>query len=158
MSIQREPIYAALWTLVSADPGNLFITKQRRLLPWANVPAKNQPAMFLSETGGYAGHLGGTRIDYQTNLPVIWTLYADIYIYQYVSNPMIAPGQELNPLIDAVEAALGPNEYVPGMGLVQNLGLPGMVQHARLQGKLQTDEGVLANQALAIMPVEIFCL
>jgi hypothetical protein len=60
----------------------------------------------------------------------------------------------LNPLIDAVEAALAPS---PAAGL-QNLDLPAMVQHAAIAGKIDTDEGALGDQAIAIIPVEILCL
>ena len=41
---------------------------------------------------------------------------------------------------------------------VQDLGLPTMVQHASIAGKIETDEGVLGDQAVAIIPVEILCL
>jgi len=32
-----------------------------------------------------------------------------------------------------------------------------MVQHAYIAGKVETDEGVLGDQAIAIVPVEILC-
>jgi hypothetical protein len=60
----------------------------------------------------------------------------------------------LNPLVDAVEAALMPAATTG----VQDLGLPAMVQHAYIAGKIETDEGVLGDQAVAIIPVEILCL
>ena len=41
---------------------------------------------------------------------------------------------------------------------VQDLGLPAMVQHASIAGKIETDEGALGDQAIAIIPVEILCL
>ena len=41
---------------------------------------------------------------------------------------------------------------------IQNLGLPTMVQHAYIQGKVETDEGVLGDQAVAIIPSEILCI
>jgi hypothetical protein len=36
--------------------------------------------------------------------------------------------------------------------------VPEMVQHAFIAGKITTDEGVLRDQAVAIIPVEILCL
>ena len=60
----------------------------------------------------------------------------------------------LNPLLDAVEAALAPAATTG----VQDLGLPAMVQHAAIAGKIDTDEGTLGDQAVAIIPVEILCL
>ena len=41
---------------------------------------------------------------------------------------------------------------------LQDLGLPAMVQHAYIAGKIETEEGVLRDQAVAIIPVEILCL
>ncbi|HZU90087.1 MAG TPA: hypothetical protein VE993_12595, partial [Stellaceae bacterium] len=115
--IAREPIYAALWALAAgAAP---FATASRRLRHWSDVGAAEQPALFMSEKGGHAAvkALGA---------PVVWTLYADFHVYAFSSDPYAAPAQILNPLLDALEAALAPS---PVTG-IQNLGLPGMVQHA----------------------------
>ena len=84
----------------------------------------------------------------------MWTLYAEFYLYAHSSDPDLAPATILNPLLDALEAALAPS---PMTG-IQNLGLPQMVQHAYIVGKVQTDEGVLGDQAIAIVPVEILCI
>ena len=45
----------------------------------------------------------------------------------------------LNPLLDALVAALAPS---PATG-TQSLGLPVMVEHAYISGKVETDEPVL---------------
>ena len=101
----------------------------------------------MSEKGGHAAtkSLGS---------PIVWTLYAEFYIYAHSSDPYLAPGTILNPLLDALEAALAPS---PTTG-IQNLGLPDMVQHAYIAGKVETDQGVLGDQAIAIVPVEILCI
>ena len=97
---------------------------------------------------------GGTAVIKRLGAPIVWTLHADFYIYVRSSDPYLAPGTILNPLIDALEAALAPS---PTTG-IQNLGLPEMVQHAYIAGKVETDEGVLGDQAIAIVPVEILCV
>ena len=56
-------------------------------------------------------------------------------------------------MLDALEAALAPD---PASG-VQRLAVPDMVSHAYIDGKVETDEGVLGDQAIAIVPVEILC-
>ena len=143
--IIREAIYSALWSM-AAGAAN-FASANRRLRHWADVAAPEQPALFMSEKGGHAvtKALGG---------PTIWTLYADFYVYVHSNDPYLAPAMLLNPLIDALEAALAPS---PATG-IQNLGLPAMVQHAYIAGKVETDEGVLGDQAIAIVPVEILCV
>jgi hypothetical protein len=143
--INRETIYAALWTLGAGAAR--YARADRRLRHWSGVAAAEQPALFMSEKGGRAAikRLGA---------PIVWTLYADFYIYVHSSDPYLAPGTVLNPLIDALEAALAPS---PATG-IQNLGLPEMVQHAYIAGKVETDEGILGDQAIAIVPVEILCV
>jgi hypothetical protein len=143
--IIREQIYTALWAL-GANAAR-FASANRRLRHWTDVAPAEQPALFMSEKGGQAAikKLGA---------PIVWTLYAEFYIYAHSSDPYLAPATILNPLIDAFEAALAPS---PTSG-IQNLGLPQMVQHAYISGKVQTDEGVLGDQGIAIVPVEIFCI
>jgi hypothetical protein len=143
--IRREPVYAALWSLASAAVP--FATAERRLRHWADVSPAEQPALFMSEKGSIAKvkALGA---------PVVWTLFADLYLYAHSSDPYRAPAVILNPLLDAVEAALAP---APATG-IQDLGLPALVQHAYIAGKIETDEGTLGDQAIAIVPVEILCV
>jgi hypothetical protein len=143
--IIREAIYAALWTLGSS--AGSFASANRRLRHWADVAPAEQPALFMSEKGGHAQvkKLGA---------PIVWTLYADFYIYVHSSDPYAAPATIINPLLDALERALAPSAATG----IQNLGLPQMVQHAYIAGKIETDEGVLGDQAIAIVPVEILCV
>jgi hypothetical protein len=143
--IIREAIYSALWVLGSGAA--TFASSNRRLRHWADVAPAEQPALFLSEKGGHA-------VIKALGAPIIWTLYADFYIYVHSDDPYAAPATILNPLLDALEQALAPS---PVTG-IQNLGLPDMVQHAYIVGKIETDEGVLGDQAIAIVPVEILCV
>jgi hypothetical protein len=142
--INREAIYSALWTLAAGAAR--FASANRRLRHWSDVAPAEQPALFMSEKGGYAAikALGA---------PTVWTLYADFYIYVHSSDPYATPTTILNPLLDALEAALAP---VAATG-VQNLGLPGMVSHAYIAGKIETDEGIIGDQAIAIVPIEVLC-
>ncbi|HEX5319802.1 MAG TPA: hypothetical protein VFW46_11630 [Stellaceae bacterium] len=141
----REAIYAALFERVAAAGG--FVTIGRRLRHWSDVTPAEQPALFMSQKTEAAAvkALGA---------PVVWTLSVDLYVYAHSSDPYLAPAAILNPLIDAVEAALAPD---PATG-IQDLGLPGRVQHTTIAGRIDTDEGVLGDQAVAIVPVEILCV
>ena len=143
--IDREAIYAALWTLGAGSSS--FASANRRLRHWSDVAAVEQPALFMSEKGGHA-------VVKVLGAPIVWTLYADFYIYAHSSDPYTAPATVLNPLIDSLEEALAPS---PATG-IQHLGLPEMVQHIYLAGKIETDEGVLGDQAIAIVPIEILCV
>lgn len=143
--IIREAIYSALWVLGSG--AGSFASSNRRLRHWADVAPAEQPALFMSEKGGNA-------VVKALGAPILWTLYADFYIYVHSDDPYAAPATILNPLLDALEQALAPSPATA----IQNLGLPDMVQHAYIAGKVETDEGVLGDQAIAIVPVEILCV
>jgi len=145
--IDREAVYSALWDLVSGAAK--FATKSRRLRHWSDVSPAEQPALFMSQKA-----MVGAKHQDAVDAPTVWTLEADFYIYVHSSDPYASPAILLNPLIDAVEAALLPD---PLTGR-QQLTLPEMVMHAYINGRIETAEGVLGDQELAIIPVEILCV
>jgi hypothetical protein len=143
--IEREQIYAALFARAASAAH--FVTVARRLRHWSELTPAEQPALFMRQKSEIATvpTLGA---------PTVWTLMVQLHLYAHAGDPYVAPASILNPLIDAVEAAFAPSAAT---GL-QNLGLPAMVRHAYIAGKIETDEGVLRDQAVAVMPVEILCL
>ena len=143
--IAREPIYAALFQLAANAAG--FATVDRRLRHWSDVGPAEQPALFQCQTRE-------TATVHALGAPTVWTLAVELYLYAHSSDPYQAPAAVLNPLLDAVTAALAPD---PATG-IQDLGLPAMVRHAQISGRIDTDEGTLGDQAIAIVPVEILCL
>ena len=142
--IAREEIYAALFARVAGAAD--FVTIGRRLRHWSGVAPAEQPALFMRQKREIA------RVP-TLGAPTLWTLFVELYLYAHSSNRLVAPASVLNPLVDAVEATLAP----PPVG-AQDLGLPSLVQHAYIAGRIETDEGVLRDQAVAIIPVEILCL
>ena len=143
--IERESIYAALFARVGGAAQ--FVTAARRLRHWSDLTPAEQPALFMRQRAEVAAVP-------TVGAPTVWTLIVDLYLYAHASGPYVAPATVLNPLIDAVEATLAP---LLATG-VQDLGLPTLVQHAYIAGKIAMDEGVLRDQAVAIIPVEILCL
>ena len=143
--INREPIYAALFGLIETAAD--FAVVDRRLRHWSDVAPAEQPALFMAQKTELASikTLGASTV---------WTLAVDLYVYVHSSDPYLAPATVMNPLLDAVEAALAPSATT---GL-QDLGLPATVQHAYITGKIETDEGVLGDQAVAVIPIEILCV
>ena len=135
----RERIYAALFALVAGAAD--FVTVSRRLRHWTDVGAAEQPALFQIQKSETA--------EERAKLPAKWRAAVDLYLYAQAPDELTAPATVTNPLIDAVEAALAPDPVTN----VQSLG--GLVAHCWIAGKIQTDEGVLGGQAVAIVPVEI---
>ncbi len=131
--MNREPIYAALFAaLASAAP---FVTASRRLRHWSDVGPAEQPALFVAQR--------------RKGLPPKWTLALEVFIYVHAPDDVTPPASALNPLLDAVEAVLAPADPAAA----QTLG--GLVEHAWIAGKIETDEGVLGGQAVAIIPIEV---
>jgi len=140
--MNREPIYSALFATVAAAAN--FVTASRRLRHWGDVGPAEQPALFQAQKSETAKRARG--------LPPRWTLEVELYVYAQAPDELTAPATVINPLLDAVEAALAPS----GADLAtatQTLG--GLVSHCWIAGKIQTDEGVLGGQAVAIVPIEI---
>jgi len=140
----REPIYAALFALLADAAG--FTTASRRLRHWSDVAAAEQPALFMAQKSETAEQRRG--------LPTKWICDVDAYLYCHAPDELTAPTTILNPLLDAIEAALAPQ---PGGGDIvantQTLG--GLVYQISLDGKIETDEGTLGGQAVAIVPIRI---
>ncbi len=136
----REPIYAALFAKLQGSAG--FVTSSRRLKHWDDVPGTAQPALFQSQK---RENVSGTP-----GLNQVKVFAVDVYIYANTrGDKSISPGEILNPLIDAVEAAMAPDQ----ISNKQTLG--GIVQHAWIDGAIETDEGVLGDQAVCIIPITI---
>lgn len=137
--MQREPIYAALFSLLSRSAG--FQTVGRRLQSWDDTP--EQPALFQVQAGEKAEQkiAGG---------PYRWMLSVRVWIYAKTDGASgTAPSSALNPLVDAVVAAIGQSPT----GERQTLG--GLVQNAWIDGDIRIYEGVLGQQAIAIIPISI---
>ena len=138
--MNRELIYSKFFDLLKSVGD--FKVASRRLKHWSDVSPAQQPALFVSQ-----------RTELVTRTPglnPVWDLHIDVYLYANTGgDKSIAPSQILNPLIDAIEAALKPNP----IDNKQTLG--GLVQHAWIDGAIETDEGVLGDQAVAIIPVVI---
>jgi hypothetical protein len=137
--MNREPIYAALFALVQGAAS--FVTISRRLRHWSDVAAAEQPALFQIQKSETA--------EERRPLPVKWRARVDLYLYAHAPDELTAPATMLNPLLDALEVALAPDP----VSHVQTLG--GLVQHCWIAGGIQTDEGVLGGQSVAIVPIEI---
>lgn len=139
MSFDREAIYSALFALVSADP--TYVTTSRRLLHWNDVASNEQPALFMAQRNELCTPVRG--------FPPVWEFTGDFYIYCRTDGGL-APGPIINPLLDKITALLGSDGKIDN---VQTLG--GLVHYARIEGAIETDEGTLGDQTVAIVPFSI---
>ena len=129
---------AALFAKLSSISG--VVTASRVLQHLSQVPAQNQPALFLCPQKQSAKRVRG--------LPAVWTIDVAVYLYVTRSDDSVVPDTQMNALLDAIELAL-----MPSGGEVQSLG--GLCDHAWIEGDIQTDEGALGAQAVALVPIRI---
>lgn len=136
----REPIYQALLAKLAATAQ--FNTVSRRFKTFANVAPPDRPALFLIQRS--------ENVSTTSGLNPIWSIQCDAYIYVSVGgDPSVAPAQILNPILDAIELALAPDQITNK----QTLG--GLVQHCRIDGSIQIDESINGDQSIALIPFEI---
>jgi hypothetical protein len=140
--MNREAVYAALFSLLETAQG--FATVSRRLRHWEEVQPEEKPAMFVRQTTETnSGSVGK---------PPLWNLKGEIYIYVTTEAQIdrdIVPSQLLNPLLDSVTDLFAPE----GMEYKQTLG--GLVERCYISGPIETSEGSLGDQEVAIIPFTI---
>ena len=148
MNQPRETVYAALLAALEARLSpSPFITVSRRLKPWTELAAEEQPALFQVQKGEDMQYIG-------RGLPPKYRLTVDLEVYAYntASNedPSAPASSVLNPLLDAIETAFAPD---PVTG-VQTLGIAN-VSHCWIEGNIEIFEGDLNAQIMAVVPVSI---
>lgn len=137
--IDREAIYSALFERLKDIPG--LVTSSRKLLHWADVPAEDQPALFVAQ--------GDQTTSTTSGQDTAWLLRADVYLYVHTAGE--APGPVMNPLMDAICNTVNAVHPVTGRAMLDVEG----VSYCRVDGTIETDEGTLGDQAVAIIPITI---
>lgn len=143
----REQVDLALLAVLQAVPG--LVTVGRVLRHWTDCAPSEQPAAYLSKTGEMltpANPKGG---------PAKLLLHYEIILYTYSADPGVAPATAMNAALDYLSAAFSPFSLSSIAGQPQTLG--GLVRWAVITGKIETDEGKLGPQSVAIVPLEV-CL
>ncbi len=134
--MNREAIYSALFALAAQAPG--LVTTSRKLKHWSDVPAGQRPALFQAQVSETAMRVTGR--------PTRWMLAVKLYVYVSTAGAA-SPGEVLNPILDYLTHQLED----PFPGVSQTLG--GLVEFSRIEGTIETSEGTLGNDEIAIIPV-----
>jgi hypothetical protein len=138
--MKREPIYKALFQLVSSIDG--LTTSSRILAHWDDVSPNEQPALFMAQDTQQAEQV--------TGFPTKYVLGAKVWIYAHRDTSNEVPSAQINNILDALDEVLMPS---PSPTFKQTLG--GLVEHCWISGAVETDEGTLGNQAVAIVPIQM---
>jgi len=140
--IDRESIYEGLFQAWAPLLGLGFRTLSRRLDNFTNVDSYIQPALYQLQAG--------EKIMPQRGLPSKLQLQVELFVYARSEDSTIPPSSVLNPLVDAVLLLTLP----PAGKDVQTFGIQD-VQHIWVEGEIKIAEGVLENQVIAVIPVNI---
>ena len=144
----RENIYQAIfnfWSNLTIGGSPAFKSATRKLKIWENVEAEDQPALLQLQRREFVTKPKG--------LPAKWTLTLDLYLYVHTgaqNDPSVTPSQLLNPLMDAIEAAMTIDDISNDACT-----LGGIVSHAFIDGNVEIFEGNLGDQLVAIIPITV---
>lgn len=146
----REPIYAAVFAFFAAltlggTPAFKLATRKGK--HWDDVAGEDQPALLMVQ--------GSETAQKRKGLPTIWTARAQLLVYVRTnaqSDDSVIPSQLLNPLVDAIEAALTPDDISNDACT-----LGGLVSHCAIEGEVKYFEGLLGDEATAIVPLMFVC-
>ncbi len=146
--MNREPVYAAAFAFFnSLTLGNApaFATATRKADTWEGVAPEECPALLFTQ--------GKELAVRRTGFPTVWKLYPRLMLYVHtaqITDPTVIASQLLNPLLDAIEAALEPLPSKQGRST-----LGGLVSHCAIEGAIEIMEGNLGDVAVAVIPLEI---
>jgi hypothetical protein len=144
--MQREQVADLVFGLLTAAPQ--LVTKDRKFRAPEEVAGVAMPALIQRQTG--------EQWQRQRGLPGKATLTFEWWIYVNTSRDpgMPAASTVLNPILDAIQAALDPANGGDVVAGVQTLG--GTVSHAWLDERLEIYEGVLDDcVSIAVITVHV---
>lgn len=139
----REPIYQALFDLVTSDPtvASIFVTTGRLLPHIANLADAQCPALFafqLPEKREYMGR----------GIPAKRTLFVAFVCYFSATQPGPLPATMVNTAADAIDRVIS----TPGNpDNVQTLG--GLVEHVYIEPDIKPFEGLLQEKSVLVAVV-----
>ena len=141
--MSREQIDSAIYALIQGIAP--FQTSSRRLpTNWLETAPERQPALYLlhgQEVLEQNVQKMGGPLSSTINYTVILMVHSG---GQINSTPM----SRLNPIIDALVNAIHPTN-----GTKQTLG--DLVHRLIISGPIETDEGLLGDQAIAVVPLSV---
>lgn len=149
----REQVYAALFSFVQkalSAGSHPVVTASRVPRHFSDVDTfAEMPAVFQLQKGEQSARRRG--------LDARVTLMSELLVYTAASQDGVTPASTvINNILDTLDNALSPPN-VPDH--TQHLGLPGVVEHAWIEGKVEIYEAILKGipASIMIIPIHILC-
>jgi hypothetical protein len=143
----REQVYTAIFARLQGLPG--FVAWTRRMLLPSQVEDQNQPILILWQ--GPEDTIVGEPQAFR--LPIDeWS--AAVVIYFINEDVSVAGGTIINPLVDAVRNALGPDDLLNNINTL-GLGIQGL--WCRVEGTTAIETGDTDSRGLggAVIPIKV---
>lgn len=139
----REAIQAALFDLLTDERAGVagLVLASRRLKAPQDVGPGNCPALFQIYRG--------ETVEWSGTQPLKRIMHLELVLYVHSGDKSFPTSSLLSPMLDSIDLAFGAGDP----GSVQTLG--GLAKRVTINGKIDTDEGLLGEYAYAIVPVEI---
>lgn len=148
MTSKAELCYQALFTKLQTVVGIGMADEtpmvSRRLEDPARVDWSSTPALFVNQTGEEITPIKG--FEGQNAKQV---LHCDLYLYVAPKSAEDILSTQINEMVQAVRNCLYPTQ--PDVYQTLN----GIVSHCWISGKIEIIEGILNNQGIAIIPVNM---
>lgn len=144
MSVGHDWMYTGLLALLENAGG--FRTVEDVLRHWSDVDTSEMPYCAMTMGTERVAYLGRSSL-------AVWTIQPALWIYVHAPDPAtLKPRVALSTCIGHVENILREKagEVAQSMGFP-----PGRVQHARITGEIETDEGTLGVHGYANLTVEV---
>jgi hypothetical protein len=141
--VTREQVVAALFTILSAS--SEFVTTGRRNTNPENLGPTQTPALFLVEGVDKWDRTAGYNELAKRELKLYAIVYNDVG-----TNDGAVPNTAINNALDAIEAAMVPDDIVNGVFTIGRL-----VQSCTIDGESQRSSGDTTGKALAVVPIRI---
>jgi hypothetical protein len=146
VTLTLAPTGSGLAQPATAGYASIDPVAARLLRHWSDVPASQQPALFLAQTGEVPEKRPGQLTK--------WTLDAMAYVYCYAPDDRTPVAPTMNVLLGALRGCFGPDASGPGRAQGRRT-LGGLVFDTWIAGKIETDEGFLGQQGVAKVPIRI---
>lgn len=121
----------------------VFVTASRKFRAWKDVKPPEKPAVFLTKPLESHERSGAGLPDKN-----ILQCYAYVYTAVSVKDGTVTPDEVMNPLIQAVEMALKPDDPISN-----RCTLGGLVYQCRVETELKNDVGDLDGEGVARIPI-----
>lgn len=142
----REAIAAKLFEVTEAASKKVvnLETSSRKLRHFDSVKAIEMPALFQAQNPE-------TYVRTVADGPPKRTMHFSLWLYTAdAQQPALIPSQQINLMVDAIEAALAPS---PLTGMFT---LGGLVHRCWIEGTIEIYEGVTSDgKSIAIIPIAV---